>query len=181
MIDPPSLPVKPDFPNRMKLCGVGLGIGVVLGCPLAGGTEFLDDRIHSEKAFKQIIPVAVISEIPLKCPPSTRKLCIGKDPIGWPGLRRAWCWSINFGGKRAKLFAGLAWAKHVQSFLQSATKPIRDQPGSVVSVSYQETQRGAGGALLRSAAAQGFRGHDGGSGHRQDPAGPLPVAVAESK
>jgi len=64
MIDPPSLPVKPDFPNRMKLCGVGLGIGVALGLLLAGGTEFMDDRIHGEKEFKQIVPVAVISEIP---------------------------------------------------------------------------------------------------------------------
>ncbi len=64
MIDPPSLPTKPDFPNRMKLCGIGLGIGVALGIVLAGGTEFLDDRIHSEKEFKDLIPVAVISEIP---------------------------------------------------------------------------------------------------------------------
>src|SRR6202451_3101720 len=28
MIDPPSLPLKPDFPNRLKFCGIGLGIGI---------------------------------------------------------------------------------------------------------------------------------------------------------
>ena len=64
MIDPPSLPIKPDFPNRLKLCGVGLAVGIVLGGVFAGGTEFMDDRIHSEKEFKDLVPVAVISEIP---------------------------------------------------------------------------------------------------------------------
>jgi succinoglycan biosynthesis transport protein ExoP len=64
MIDPPSLPIKPDFPNRMKLCGVGLGVGVALGIVFAGGSEFMDDRIHGEKGFTNLVPVAVISEIP---------------------------------------------------------------------------------------------------------------------
>jgi polysaccharide biosynthesis transport protein len=64
MIDPPSLPVKPDFPNRIKMCGLGLAVGIVLGGAFAGGAEFLDDRIHNEKEFKDIVPVAVISEIP---------------------------------------------------------------------------------------------------------------------
>ena len=31
MIDPPSLPLKPDFPNRLKFCGIGFGIGIALG------------------------------------------------------------------------------------------------------------------------------------------------------
>jgi succinoglycan biosynthesis transport protein ExoP len=64
MIDPPSLPLKPDFPNRLKFCGVGLGIGIALGGALAGGTEFLDDRLYNEKALKEVLPVNVISEIP---------------------------------------------------------------------------------------------------------------------
>jgi uncharacterized protein involved in exopolysaccharide biosynthesis len=64
MIDPPSLPVKPDFPNRMKLCGVGLGIGFALGLVLAGGTEYLDDRLYNEKALKELLQVTVMSEIP---------------------------------------------------------------------------------------------------------------------
>jgi len=64
MIDPPSLPLKPDFPNRLKFCGIGLGVGIALGGLLAGGTEFLDDRLYSEKALKELLPVTVISEIP---------------------------------------------------------------------------------------------------------------------
>ena len=31
MLDPPSLPLKPDFPNRLKFCGIGLGFGLALG------------------------------------------------------------------------------------------------------------------------------------------------------
>ena len=64
VIDPPSLPLKPNFPNRLKFCGIGLGVGLALGVLLAGGTEFLDDRLHSEKALKALLPVAVISELP---------------------------------------------------------------------------------------------------------------------
>jgi succinoglycan biosynthesis transport protein ExoP len=64
VIDPPSLPVKPDFPNRLKFCGIGLGVGIALGLVFAGGTEYLDDRLHSEKALKALLPVAVIAELP---------------------------------------------------------------------------------------------------------------------
>jgi len=64
MIDPPSLPMKPDFPNRLKFCAIGLGIGIVLGGAIAGGTEYLDDRLYNEKALKELLPVSVISEIP---------------------------------------------------------------------------------------------------------------------
>jgi polysaccharide biosynthesis transport protein len=64
IIDPPNLPSKPDFPNRMKLCVMGLALGLVLGVVTAGASELMDDRIHSEKEFKELVPVAVISEIP---------------------------------------------------------------------------------------------------------------------
>jgi len=64
MIDPPSLPLKPDFPNRLKFCGIGLGIGIALGGAIAGATEYLDDRLYNEKALKDLLPVNVISEIP---------------------------------------------------------------------------------------------------------------------
>jgi len=64
MIDPPSLPAKPDFPNRLKLCGMGLGIGLALGAVFAGGAEFLDDRLYTEKEIKDLLPVTVMAEIP---------------------------------------------------------------------------------------------------------------------
>jgi polysaccharide biosynthesis transport protein len=64
MLDPPSLPLKPDSPNRVKFCGMGLGAGLVLGLILVGGLEFMDDRLHEEKQIKDLLPTAIISEIP---------------------------------------------------------------------------------------------------------------------
>ena len=73
MIDPPSLPLKPDFPNRLKFCVLGLGLGLVLGVLVVGGLEFLDDRLHSEKAIKALLPMKVISEIPDVLTPSDER------------------------------------------------------------------------------------------------------------
>ena len=64
IIDPPSFPQKPDFPNRLKFCGIGLGVGLLLGVVVAGGFEMMDDHLYSEKEIKDLIPVAIISEIP---------------------------------------------------------------------------------------------------------------------
>ena len=64
IIDPPSLPVKPDFPNRLKFCGIGLGIGLALGVMIAGAFEMMDDRVYDEKELQKLLPVSVISEIP---------------------------------------------------------------------------------------------------------------------
>jgi polysaccharide chain length determinant protein (PEP-CTERM system associated) len=64
VLDPPSLPGKPDFPNRLKFCGMGLGVGLMLGLVVAGGFEFFDDRMHSEQEIKDLIPVGIMVEIP---------------------------------------------------------------------------------------------------------------------
>jgi succinoglycan biosynthesis transport protein ExoP len=64
MIDPPSLPQKPDFPNRLKFCGIGAGVGLALGLVVAGGFEFMDHRLYSEKEIKALLPVAILSEVP---------------------------------------------------------------------------------------------------------------------
>ena len=64
IIDPPSLPLKPNFPNRLKFCGFGLAIGLALGTVVAGAFELMDDRIHDEKELQKLLPVTVISEIP---------------------------------------------------------------------------------------------------------------------
>lgn len=64
ILDPPGLPTKPDFPNRLKFCGFGLVAGIVLGCAFVVGFEFFDDRLHDEKEIKGMLPIAVISEVP---------------------------------------------------------------------------------------------------------------------
>ena len=65
VLDPPSLPVKPSFPNRLKLCGIGLLVGLALGLGVAGSFEKLDDRVYNENELKKLLPVAVIGEIPI--------------------------------------------------------------------------------------------------------------------
>ena len=83
IIDPPSLPVKPEFPNRMKFCGIGLGIGLALGAVVVGAFEVMDDRIYDEKELQELLPVAVISEIPAIAAATDERRERRRLVIGW--------------------------------------------------------------------------------------------------
>ena len=50
---------------------------------LAGGTEYLDDRLYNEKALKDMLPVAVISEIPPITNPQEERKQERKLWVGW--------------------------------------------------------------------------------------------------
>lgn len=64
ILDPPSLPLKPSFPNRLKMCGMGLAAGVLFGGLILVLLEFLDDRLYSDKDIKKLLPGAVLTEVP---------------------------------------------------------------------------------------------------------------------
>jgi len=83
MLDPPSLPLKSDFPNKLRFCGFGLLAGFALGTLVAGGREFLDDRIYSEKEIKSLLPVAILSEIPEIRLPSDERGSMRRTTLGW--------------------------------------------------------------------------------------------------
>jgi succinoglycan biosynthesis transport protein ExoP len=83
IIDPPSLPLKPDFPNRLKFCLIGLGVGLALGLVVAGSFEMLDDRIYDEKEFQKLLPVAVISEIPALVAAADEQTQRRRSWLGW--------------------------------------------------------------------------------------------------
>ncbi|HEY1903595.1 MAG TPA: hypothetical protein VGG56_14265 [Terracidiphilus sp.] len=83
MLDPPSLPLKPDFPNRLKFCGIGLGVGLALGLGVAGGFEVLDGRMYSEKEIKTLLPVTIISEVPEILLPSDDRRSMRRAALGW--------------------------------------------------------------------------------------------------
>ena len=83
MLDPPSLPLKPDFPNRLKMCGAGLGAGLGLGVLVVALLEFLDDRLHSDRAIEGILTVPVFAEIPEILNPGEEKRRKFELALGW--------------------------------------------------------------------------------------------------
>lgn len=83
VLDPPSLPLKPSFPNRLKFCAIALGMGLVLGALVAGGFEFMDHRIHSEKEIKSLLQIPVIAEIPELLSVSDERSIRTKSLVGW--------------------------------------------------------------------------------------------------
>jgi len=83
IIDPPSLPLRPDFPNRLKFCAFGLGIGLALGIVVAGAFEVLDDRIYDEKELQKLLPVPVISEVPALVTASDEQSAHRRLWLGW--------------------------------------------------------------------------------------------------
>ena len=83
VVDPPSLPQKPEFPNRLKFCGIGLGVGLAFGLVVAGAFEMLDDRLHSSKEIRKLLPVDVIGEIPVIVNASDAHNAKGKLGLSW--------------------------------------------------------------------------------------------------
>lgn len=65
VIDPPSLPLKPSFPNRLKFCGIGLLFGLALGAGFVWTAEMLDDRVYGESELRKLLPGTVLSELPV--------------------------------------------------------------------------------------------------------------------
>lgn len=82
-LDPPSLPLKPDFPNRLKFCGMGLGVGLALGLLLVGGLEIMDDRLHSERQIKNLLPTVILSEIPEIVGTVDERVSKRRMVVGW--------------------------------------------------------------------------------------------------
>ncbi|HXY51040.1 MAG TPA: XrtA system polysaccharide chain length determinant [Terriglobales bacterium] len=64
MIDPPNLPLTPYSPNRLKLAGFGVVAGLLLGFGFAGGAEFLDGRVYSERELRKLVSAEILADIP---------------------------------------------------------------------------------------------------------------------
>ena len=64
IIDPPSLPRKPYFPDRFKMSLAGVALGLVLSLGLTAAMETVAPRIHKEEDLRDLIPAPVLAAIP---------------------------------------------------------------------------------------------------------------------
>ncbi len=83
VLDPPSLPIAPDSPNRQMLSLLGIACGLALGLIVAGGIEFLDDRLYNDKDIEDLLPVAVIGEIPEVATEAELRRTKWRLAVGW--------------------------------------------------------------------------------------------------
>ncbi|MFZ0662801.1 MAG: hypothetical protein WAM66_08925 [Acidobacteriaceae bacterium] len=103
VLDPPNLPLKPDFPNRLKFCGLGVLVGLALGIASVVVFEFMDDRLHDEKDIIDLLPVRILSEVPEVLTPADL----------WRSRRSLW-----FGWATAVLVAGVILCGSMFSYLK---------------------------------------------------------------
>lgn len=64
ILDPPSLPIKPDAPNRplMNLAGGALGLGLAVGLALL--IEVRDRSLYTENELRRLVPVPMVVAVP---------------------------------------------------------------------------------------------------------------------
>lgn len=75
LIDPPNLPEKPTFPDRLLFALGGLGAGLALGCGLALFVDVQDKSLRSERdvlLFTKLEPLAVVPVVQSAVPPGEK-------------------------------------------------------------------------------------------------------------
>lgn len=64
VLDPPSFPNKPFFPNRLLFTLGGLAAGIAAGFASVFLRESLDDRVHAEKEITALLKAPVLVAVP---------------------------------------------------------------------------------------------------------------------
>lgn len=64
MIDPPNLPQRPYFPDRLTLSLIGLAAGLAVGAGLAAVLEFATPRLYVEDELRAIANVPILMVLP---------------------------------------------------------------------------------------------------------------------
>jgi len=83
VVDAAVLPQKPEFPNRLKFCGIGIAAGTGLGLFFVVLFEMMDDRLHTGEEIRKLLPAEVIGEIPVVVNPSDARLAHHKIWLAW--------------------------------------------------------------------------------------------------
>lgn len=65
VLDPPSLPANPSFPNKIKFIGGGLGAGLAAGLGILYVLMVIDQTLHTEKDVVDCLKFPVLASIPI--------------------------------------------------------------------------------------------------------------------
>ena len=65
VLDPPSLPANPSFPNKIKFIGGGLGAGLAAGLGILYVLMVIDQTLHTEKDVVDCLKFPVLTSIPI--------------------------------------------------------------------------------------------------------------------
>src|SRR6516165_6573150 len=64
VLDPPSLPVKPSYPNKIKFVGGGAGAGLALALATLYLLAFTDKAMYSERDIELSLKLTVLAMVP---------------------------------------------------------------------------------------------------------------------
>ncbi len=65
VLDPPSLPSSPSFPNMLNFAGGGLGGGAVLGLAILYLLMAMDKTLHTEREVEMYLKLPVLTSLPI--------------------------------------------------------------------------------------------------------------------
>ncbi len=64
VVDPPTMPLFPVIPDRIKLILIGIMLGIAAGVGSAIGLDFLDPSFKDEDAVRDVLHLPVLATIP---------------------------------------------------------------------------------------------------------------------
>lgn len=73
MIDPPNLPQKPYWPNRLAFSVAGLGLGAVAGLGLVLLFELANSRVYQASELEELAGIKVLASVPTLSTPAERR------------------------------------------------------------------------------------------------------------
>jgi len=83
LVDPPTLPVKPSGPKRLKICLGGMAGGILFGVVLGFLIDTRDSSFHNLKALGQTFALPVVLAMPLVLTPAERRARGWKRSFEW--------------------------------------------------------------------------------------------------
>jgi len=83
LVDPPTLPVTPSSPKRLKICLGGMAGGIVLGLALAFLMDVRKGSFYSVKALSRSFSLPVVLGVPLVLTRHERRLRVCRLAFEW--------------------------------------------------------------------------------------------------